>query len=146
MIIKHDFGNSGGCLADRNLGQRSRSHDQPISGGRLLLGFDMVARLLFHANFFDASMILPFARFDGLDQGRFDLMAPSVILSPLVMGRFDAMDAAARLCALGYAGRYYAVVESVPSASLIRREMREAFPALDFDVLQLDNDDLPRLP
>lgn len=65
-------------------------------------------------------------------------MAPPLILSPLLTPRFDALDVAVILTRCGYRGRYLALVDKLPSASLIRREVAAQSPGINFDVIVLD--------
>jgi hypothetical protein len=64
--------------------------------------------------------------------------APSLVLSPLLTAGFDALDLAQMLVAGGYRGRYLALVDKLPSAKLIRREVAAQSPDLNFDVIVLD--------
>ncbi len=64
--------------------------------------------------------------------------APALILSPLVTPIFDAIDMARYLGDSGFTGRYLALVDKLPSANLIRREVAAQSPGLSFDVVVLD--------
>jgi hypothetical protein len=64
--------------------------------------------------------------------------APALVLSPLLTPIFDAIDLARYLSQRGYRGRYLALVERLPSANLIRREVEAQSPDLNFDVVVLD--------
>ncbi|NNV46977.1 hypothetical protein GTA62_10725 [Roseobacter sp. HKCCD9010] len=64
--------------------------------------------------------------------------APLLILSPLVTPMFDALDMAQFLTESGYRGRYLALVDKLPSANLIRREVAAQSPDLNFDMIVLD--------
>lgn len=64
--------------------------------------------------------------------------APGLILSPLVTPVFDAVDLARHLRQRGFQGRYLALVDKLPSANLIRREVEAQAPGLNFDVVVLD--------
>ncbi len=67
-------------------------------------------------------------------------LRPEVILAPLVGPDFDCLDLAERLSGAGFHGRFRAVAPKVPDPALVRREIAERFPALDFDLLVLDDD------
>lgn len=67
-----------------------------------------------------------------------DLIDADIVLSPLVSTRFDCLELAERLDAIGFVGRYRIVVDHLPRPDLIRREISEAYPALDCDVLTLN--------
>ena len=64
--------------------------------------------------------------------------APALVLSPLLTPAFDALDLARMLTQCGYRGRYLALVDRLPSANLIRREVEAQSPGLNFDVIVLD--------
>lgn len=64
--------------------------------------------------------------------------APALVLSPLLTPAFDALDLARMLSQCGYRGRYLALVDKLPSANLIRREVEAQSPGLNFDVIVLD--------
>lgn len=64
--------------------------------------------------------------------------APALILSPLLTPVFDAIDLARYLSQRGFRGRYLALVDRLPSANLIRREVEAQSPDLNFDVVVLD--------
>jgi hypothetical protein len=64
--------------------------------------------------------------------------APGLVLSPLLTAEFDALDLARVLAQCGYRGRYLALVERLPSANLIRREVAAQSPSINFDVIVLD--------
>jgi CheY-like chemotaxis protein len=63
---------------------------------------------------------------------------PALVLSPLLTPVFDAIDLARYLSQRGYRGRYLALVDRLPSANLIRREVEAQSPDLNFDVVVLD--------
>lgn len=64
--------------------------------------------------------------------------APALVLSPLLTPEFDALDLARILSQCGYRGRYLALVERLPNAKLIRREVAQQSPNINFDVIVLD--------
>jgi CheY-like chemotaxis protein len=64
--------------------------------------------------------------------------APKLVLSPLLTPVFDAIDLGRYLSQRGYRGRYLALVDRLPSANLIRREVEAQSPDLNFDVVILD--------
>jgi hypothetical protein len=64
--------------------------------------------------------------------------APGLVLSPLLTPEFDALDLARILTQCGYRGRYLALVDRLPSANLIRREVAAQSPTINFDVIVLD--------
>lgn len=81
------------------------------------------------------------ARVDYDELGSIDFTGaqrPRLILSPLLTPVFDAIDLARYLSQQGYRGRYLALVDRLPSANLIRREVQAQSPDLNFDVVILD--------
>ena len=64
--------------------------------------------------------------------------APNLVLSRLVTPEFDALDLARLLAQHGYRGRYLALVDRLPDAKLIRREVAAQSPGINFDVVILD--------
>jgi hypothetical protein len=78
-------------------------------------------------------------RYEDLDSVRFTgSQATALVLSPLLTPVFDAIDLARYLSQRGYRGRYLALVDRLPSANLIRREVEAQSPDLNFDVIILD--------
>ncbi len=77
--------------------------------------------------------------YDELDSVGFaGTQAPALVLSPLLTPVFDAIDLARYLSQRGFRGRYLALVDRLPSANLIRREVQAQSPDLNFDVVVLD--------
>ena len=77
--------------------------------------------------------------YDELDSVSFSgPQAPALVLSPLLTPVFDAIDLARYLSQRGYKGRYLALVDRLPSANLIRREVEAQSPDLNFEVVVLD--------
>lgn len=60
---------------------------------------------------------------------------PDMVMSGLFVGAFDALDIATRLRSLGYVGPYRVVCRDLPNPGLVRKEIAEAAPGLDFDIL-----------
>ena len=67
-------------------------------------------------------------------------MAPDIVLSSIITPDFDAIDLAIMLCEAGFTGRYRALTPRLPNPGLVRREVHAACPALDFDVLIVDQE------
>ncbi len=63
------------------------------------------------------------------------LHAPTVVFSPVVARRFDCIDLAMLLSQIGYQGRYRAIAKDLPRPDLIEREVRQAFPNIDFAIV-----------
>ncbi|MBW7922319.1 MAG: hypothetical protein H3C51_09490 [Rubellimicrobium sp.] len=73
-------------------------------------------------------------------------LAPGMVVSPLSqtsVNAVDAVDLAIRLAAFGYRGRYRAVSPALPCPDLVRCEVAQHAPGLDFDLWMLDEDAPP---
>ncbi|MCB1357913.1 MAG: hypothetical protein KDK53_15950 [Maritimibacter sp.] len=81
---------------------------------------------------------LPFA---DVTRDALERIRPDVVFSSLVGPGFDCLDLAERLVAAGYRGKYRAVAPMVPDPHLVRREITDRFPALDFDLIVLADRD-----
>ena len=71
------------------------------------------------------------AAFDQLDEALLARHRPSVVISHVLARRFDALDLARRLAALGFRGRYVALAEALACPTLVRAEVAGACPSLD---------------
>lgn len=61
--------------------------------------------------------------------------SPELVLSPLVSGEFDVMDVAILLSDMGFTGLYRAIATDVPDTKLIKQEVCNIAPSLNFDLL-----------
>lgn len=68
------------------------------------------------------------------------VIQPDVVLCPLMSGRFDAIELAEQLSELGFTGRLRALVTDLPNPQAVSREIRDACPRIDFDILVLEVD------
>lgn len=80
-----------------------------------------------------------FVEFQDLDRNVLALREPLTVLSPVLCASFDCLDLAMRLDDLGFRGRYRAMSAQLPDPWLIRREIGETCPDLDFDIVDLVN-------
>lgn len=80
---------------------------------------------------------IAFADFDELDAALLELVAPTLVVSPLLARGFDCTDVALRLYDLGYAGAYRALARPLPNPMLVVAEVRMLCPGLDFDIAEL---------
>lgn len=74
----------------------------------------------------------------GFDDVTAELLAihkPQLLVSPVLARRFDCIDLAMNLQALGYSGPYRAVAGEMPSPEMIEREIRQLCPSVDFQVV-----------
>ena len=74
-------------------------------------------------------------QFRELDAGVLAAIRPRIVLSPLLSRGFDCLDLAERLNALGFDGQYRALADSLPDAGIVRHEVAQQFPGLDFDIV-----------
>lgn len=78
-----------------------------------------------------------FVQFETLTADLIALVAPDMILSPLIGDSFDVHEVAARLAEYGFTGRYRAICRGVPDVTMIIAEIATIAPGLDFDLLPL---------
>lgn len=76
-----------------------------------------------------------FTAFDLLTKDLLAQIDPNIVLSPLLADDFDVMDVAINLSELGFTGLYRAITNDMPNADMIRVEVHNQAPALDFDLL-----------
>ncbi len=62
---------------------------------------------------------------------------PTVVLSVLLGPDFDALDLARRLRELGYTGMYRALTAGLPDPALVRAEVANVAPDLDFELFNI---------
>lgn len=60
---------------------------------------------------------------------------PKVVYSNIVSSNFDCLDIAQLLYRAGFKGRYRVIAEAVPNPQVIRRDLAETCPGLDFEVV-----------
>ena len=73
--------------------------------------------------------------FSDLDHVLMARIEPDTVVSSLFGRGFDAIDIAKQLHQLGYTGRYRALTGNLPNPDMIRCEVAQVAPGLDFDVL-----------
>ncbi|AHM05214.1 hypothetical protein roselon_02927 [Roseibacterium elongatum DSM 19469] len=115
--------------------------DGPALHGSRVLAVALPASVLdlLPRNVLEPHSYIARADYDELDSMNFaGRDAPALVLSPLLTPVFDAIDLARYLSQRAYRGRYLALVEKLPSANLIRREVEAQSPDLNFDVIVLD--------
>lgn len=83
---------------------------------------------------------IDFIEFSQLDAGLLIDLQIDMVLTPLFCSHFDTIDVAIKLRKIGYRGRYRVIADSIPDAKLVRREIHEIAPDLDFDILVLGGD------
>ncbi|MGI1661871.1 hypothetical protein ACRDNQ_06500 [Palleronia sp. KMU-117] len=88
-----------------------------------------------HGGDIPADSRLAFTDFGSVTPELFQVMAPTLVLSPLLARGFDCIDLSQVLHALGFKGRYRAIAEHLPDPEMIRREIAGLCPGLDFDVI-----------
>ena len=63
--------------------------------------------------------------------------APDVIVSPALAWKFDCIDLAMKLESFGYRGPYRAISTELPKPELIKSEIKQLCPNVDFGFLSL---------
>lgn len=63
---------------------------------------------------------------------------PELILSPLFMGKIDALDIALMLARVEYGGKYRVVASALPRPDVISADILREAPALDFGIWTVD--------
>lgn len=66
-----------------------------------------------------------------------DPAPPSLVISALFTGRYDAQDIAGLLAEKGFRGRYIAVAQSVAEPHVIVGDIAAVAPSVEFDVVTL---------
>lgn len=72
-----------------------------------------------------------------------ELLKPALVVSPLLTREFDCVDLARRLNDLGYSGAYRALATGLPMPGIVKAEVRQACPALDFDIIEWPAEEAP---
>ena len=78
---------------------------------------------------------LAFLDFWDLTQDILESIRPDIILATLVSRRFDCVDLAELLWNASYPGKLLAMTKDLPDPDIVRREVRDLYPGLDFDVV-----------
>lgn len=78
---------------------------------------------------------IAYVEFHEVTESLLEILAPDVILSPTLCASFDCLDLATLLNMLGFRGRYRAMSPNLPNPDLIRREVRQNAPNVDFDFI-----------
>lgn len=82
-------------------------------------------------------------QFAGLDDLTAEVIAafdPEIILSPLVGTSFDVLEVAEKLQQINFKGRYRAICTDIPDVEIIRSDVSQVAPDLDFDLFQVPSD------
>lgn len=129
MIINHDFSNSLATRAS-NSALSDKDNDQ-----KLIIGSELgcVTALLGAGS--NAAIKLSAATFMSLNSSEFRDMLPSVIYSPLVTAKFDAVDFAQKLQELKFTGQYKVVAPKIPNLSIITKDLADVAPMVDFAII-----------
>lgn len=113
------------------------THSEPALGRPHILVVGEMRKWQARGRVLPQEASMEFLDFQDLDQGALELHAPETVLSPVLCASFDCLDLALRLGDLGFRGRYRAMASGLPDPWLIRREIAEICPALDFDIVDL---------
>ncbi|WP_434287204.1 hypothetical protein [Celeribacter sp. SCSIO 80788] len=63
-------------------------------------------------------------------------ICPDIVMSPAISDQFDCLDLADFLSTARYKGAYRVLARDLPRPEIIRNELRNHYPGLDFDVLR----------
>ena len=70
-------------------------------------------------------------------------IGPSIVMSPMLANSFDCIDLACVLQDAGFKGKYRALSRSIPNPKLVRREINDICPGLDFDLVMVEGMEVP---
>lgn len=82
-----------------------------------------------------------FVRFAEVTQDLLALIAPDIVIAPLVGPDFDILDLADRLVAGGFGGRLHALTAPLPRPDAVRAEVAEHATGIAFDLLTVPRDE-----
>lgn len=111
-----------------------------------MVGFDGPTSLFGFDDEPHMAIYLPFDHVQLMTAEMFASLGTKLVLTPLLAPKFDAMDLATHLIALGYQGAYRAVIDKIPDSSMVRREILAFYPQLDFDVVEIGNCRVQKFP
>lgn len=103
-----------------------------------ILAVGDVAQWRQSGNAVPASGDLRFCNFVELELSFLQVIAPEVVLTPVVADAFDCADVALRLDTLGYTGSVRALGHGIPRPEMIEREIKSLCPTLDFAMVEID--------
>jgi hypothetical protein len=78
-----------------------------------------------------------FVDFESLDDCLAARPRPSTILSVLIGNGFEAVDIAGELHRSGSQSQYRAFASAIPAPNLIKREVAQVAPGLDFEIIEV---------
>lgn len=131
MIIKHDF------VRATNRHAVAKGLPHVTKGARLLVGFDLLTRALYPADLRQGALTFSASKFFAMSDRELRELDAALVMSPLVLGRFDAIDIARRLADVAFKGQYCAVAYRLPAVQMVARELAAACPGLNVRVLEL---------
>ena len=95
------------------------------------------------ANLVDAEHRIIYLNFTEVTPEIVMAVGPTMVMSPLLSNSFDCIDLACVLQEAGFRGKYRALTRSIPNPRLVRREIKEICPEIDFDLVFVEGMDLP---
>ena len=110
---------------------------QGARGERAILAIGEVRRWRLQGNIVPSGADLVCAEFHELTADLIALTRPRIVLSPLLCGSFDCLDVALALHEMRYQGAYRVLSADLPDPWLIRSEVADSCPYLDFDIVDL---------
>ncbi|MCC5988463.1 MAG: hypothetical protein JJT95_12335 [Pararhodobacter sp.] len=76
-------------------------------------------------------------RFEMIGPAMLLRIAPVAVIAPLMNARWDITDLAQRLESAAFCGKLLVISAPLPRAELVLRELCNAFPGLDIDLLEM---------
>lgn len=65
-------------------------------------------------------------------------LQPTAVVAPAISAHFDCLDLAEFLSLSEYKGAFRIFAQDIPKPDIIRREVRQYYPALNFEVLKTE--------
>jgi len=78
-----------------------------------------------------------FCAYSNLSADLLAYLQPDIILCPLLCEHFDILDLVGILDELNYSGRIRAMSPPMPNPDIILREISFEYPAMDFDLIEV---------
>lgn len=112
----------------------SREADRRTTGMILMVGEPQRLQTL-KKHFPDRSGVF-FIEFSDLSREILQSIQPSVVVSPAISTGFDCLDLASFLERCRYQGAFRIMAHDLPRPDIIKGELRQNFPSLNFDILR----------
>lgn len=83
-----------------------------------------------------------FIDYSALTCALLDRLKPEMVMTSLFGRKYDALDVARKLSEYGYSGSVRAVSAPLPRPELIKREIKQSAPGIDFDIVSMPAEEL----